>query len=154
MMKFFGSLAVWFCLVFCAVAQTVPALPRAVDLQKDAQEASTRRVPLVLYFSLEGCHFCRGVMREVLGPMQQDPGWQRSAVYRQIEIDEDRPLIDFAGNKTTHRAFAGKRLAPTVAVVDAKGQAFDAPIVGVANWDFYAYYVEEQIKKAYQKLNP
>ncbi len=128
------------------------ALTRAVNLQADAKEAQSRKIPLVLFSNLTGCHYCRGALREVLLPMQRDAGWTRTAIYRQIDVDKKTPMKDFEGKPTTHEAFAQKmklQYTPTVAVVDAGGTSLADPIIGVATWDYYGYNVEEAIRKGY-----
>jgi thioredoxin-related protein len=117
------------------------ALTRAVDLQADAKEALAKKIPLVLFSNLTGCHYCRGALREVLLPMQRDAGWARTAIYRQIDADKKTPMKDFEGKATTHEAFVHKmkmQFTPTVAVVNTNGVALAEPIVGVATWDFTA----------------
>lgn len=128
------------------------ALTRAADLQTDAKEARAKKLPLVLFSNLTGCHYCRGALREVLLPMQRDAGWARTAIYRQIDVDKKTPLKDFDGKATTHEAFALKmklQFTPTVAVVDGAGKPLAEPIVGVATWDYYGYNIEEAIRKGY-----
>jgi thioredoxin-related protein len=145
---------------FCAagsgsVAADALALPRAIDLQADGKEAQAKKIPLVLFSNLTGCHYCRGALREVLLPMQRDAGWARTAIYRQIDADKKTPMKDFEGKATTHEAFVQKmkmQLTPTVAVVDAAGNALAEPIVGVATWDYYGYNVEEAIRKGFTAM--
>jgi thioredoxin-related protein len=163
-LRAFSSVTLAFLAVICAAGISVAraaddlALTRAVDLQADAKEAQAKKIPLVLFSNLTGCHYCRGALREVLLPMQRDAGWARTAIYRQIDVDKTSALIDFEGNKTTHEKFAIKyklTFTPTVLVVDSKGAALADPIVGIAGWDFYGTYVEEAIKKGFdaqQKL--
>jgi thioredoxin-related protein len=143
--------------VFCAAALAADglALTRAVDLQADAKEAQAKKIPLVLFSNLTGCHYCRGALREVLLPMQRDPGWARTAIYRQIDADKTTPMKDFEGKPTSHEAFVQKmkmQLTPTVAVVDMNGNALAEPIVGVATWDYYGYNVEEAIRKGFAAM--
>ncbi len=149
--------AVVFGLAICAegtkaAGSTELALPRAVDLQADAKEAAAKKIPIVLFSNLTGCHYCRGALREVLLPMQRDAGWARTALYRQIDVDKKTPLKDFDGNATTHEAFAKKaqlQFTPTVRVVDTRGNPLAEPIVGVATWDYYGYNIEEAIRKGF-----
>jgi thioredoxin-related protein len=153
----FLSVTLAFFGLFCAAAFAADtlALPRAVDLQADAKEAQAKKIPLVLFSNLTGCHYCRGALREVLLPMQRDPGWARTAIYRQIDADKSSPMKDFEGKSTTHEAFVKKmkmQLTPTVAVLDASGNALAEPIVGVATWDYYGYNVEEAIRKGFSAM--
>jgi hypothetical protein len=151
------SLALRFCvmgglLVLSGFGCAQVPLPAAVNLQADGAQALKSGVPIVLFYSLDECHFCRGVLREVLNPMLKDKGWQAAAIYRQINVEHNTALIDFAGKASTHSRFAkagGQKLAPTLLVVDETGKPLGDPLVGVANWDFYGYYVEELIRAAH-----
>ncbi len=156
--KAFLSVTLAFFALFCAagmkssVAADALALTRAVDLQTDAKEAQAKKIPLVLFSNLTGCHYCRGALREVLLPMQRDAGWARTAIYRQIDADQKTPMKDFEGKATTHEAFVQKmkmQYTPTVLVVDASGKSLAEPIVGVATWDYYGYNIEEAIRKGF-----
>jgi thioredoxin-related protein len=153
--KWFSSVTLGFfslISVFCFAQTSELALTRASDLRADAALARERKIPIVLFSNLTGCHYCRGALREVLLPMQKNEGWARTAIYRQIDVDKSSALLDFDGNKTTHEKFAQKmklQFTPTVLVVDAKGATLAEPIVGIASWDFYGYNVEEAIRKGF-----
>jgi hypothetical protein len=154
------SLALRFCartwlLVLSGLSLAQTPLPAAINLQADGAQALKSGVPIVLFYSLDDCHFCRGVLREVLNPMLKDKGWQAAAIYRQINVDHNTALTDFAGKASNHSRFAkagGQKLAPTLWVVDETGKPLGDPIVGVANWDFYGYYVEELIRAAHLQM--
>jgi thioredoxin-related protein len=156
--KAFSSVALaFFVFAICAVGSMARAaeelaLPRAVDLQADAKEAAAKKIPIVLFSNLTGCHYCRGALRNVLLPMQRDAGWARTAIYRQIDVDKKTPMKDFDGKPTTHDVFMRKmklEFTPTVLVVDGAGKPLADPIVGIANWDYYGYNVEEAIRKGF-----
>ena len=129
-------------------------LPLAKDLQADGTSAHGR-LPVLLFFDRDDCPYCERALRQYLVPMSDEAPWKDRAIYRQVEIDQARPLIDFAGTATTHRAFAGRykvALTPTIVMVDGKGDALGAPLVGLMTPDFYAAYVEKAIDEAVQRL--
>jgi len=87
--------------------------------------------------------------------MAGDPAWRDRAIFRQVEIDRATPLVDFAGASTTHRAFAARyraALAPTVVVVDARGEPTGDPLVGLLTVDFYGAYLEDAVNAGLRKL--
>jgi len=84
-----------------------------------------------------------------------DDPWRDRAIFRQVEIDQPLPLVDFDGSATTHRAFAARyrvSLTPTVVVVDRAGRIVGGPVVGLLTADFYASYLESAIDAGRKKL--
>lgn len=130
-------------------------LPVATDLKADGQAATAARKPILLFFNLTGCHYCRGALREVVVPMFRNADWRNAMEFRQITIDDGKSLTGFDGQRIDNIEFARQRkgtFTPTVMVVDGKGQLLGDPIVGIANFDFYAAYVEGLAKKAVEEV--
>ncbi|MCS6995842.1 MAG: thioredoxin family protein [Casimicrobiaceae bacterium] len=130
-------------------------LPTAQNLSADAREARLSGKPILLFFSLTGCPYCRGALREALVPMYRDPKWGSRLLFRQIVIDRNTPLIDFDGKRVRPLDVAerlGGRFAPTVVIVDPAGQPLGEPLVGLASVDFYSTYVEQLAKAAVDEL--
>ncbi len=130
-------------------------LPVAKDLKADGDRANAEKKPILLFFNLTGCHYCRGALREVIVPMFRDAGWRAAIEFRQITVDDGKSLIDFDGKTIENIAFAQKRkgtFTPTVMVVDGNGLLLADPLVGVANFDFYGSYVEAMAKKAVEEV--
>lgn len=126
-------------------------LPLATDLKADGAAANASRKPILLFFNLTGCHYCRGALREVIVPMYRDAGWRAAIEFRQITIDDGRKFADFDGRSVESITFARERkgtFAPTVLMVDGNGRLLGEPLVGIANFDFYGAYVEDVVKKA------
>ena len=131
------------------------SLPPAENLAADAAAAAGRRVPILLFFDRDDCPYCERALREFLVPMAGDPAWRDRAIFRQVEIDRGTPLVDFAGASTTHRAFAARyrvSFAPTVVVVDARGETIGDPLVGLTTVDFYGAYLEDAVNAGLRKL--
>ena len=126
-------------------------LPVAQNLKADGAAATATKKPILLFFNLTGCHYCRGALREVIVPMYRNAGWRAALEFRQITVDDGKSLIDFDGKTMENIAFAQKRkgtFTPTVMVVDGDGQLLGDPLVGVANFDFYGAYVDGLVNKA------
>ncbi len=126
-------------------------LPAAVNLQADGAKAKAAKKPILLFFNLEGCHFCRFSLRTTIVPLYRDQGWRDAIEFRQITIDDNKSLIDFDGKKITNEDFAKKRkggFTPTVMMVDGDGKLLGEPIVGIASMDYYAYNIDTLIKSA------
>ena len=130
-------------------------LPVAQNLKADGEAATATKKPILLFFNLTGCHFCRGALREVIVPMFRNAGWRAALEFRQITIDDGKSLIDFDGKTIENIAFAQRRkgtFAPTVMVVDGNGQLLGEPIVGIANFDFYGAYVDGLVNTAIAEM--
>ncbi len=130
-------------------------LPVAQDLRADGVLSVQQGVPVLLFFDRWDCPYCERALREFLVPMARGEEWGARAVYRQVEIDDPRPLIDFAGATTNHRAFAQRHrieLTPTIYLVDSNGTALGKPLVGLTTPDFYGAYLEDAINAATTRL--
>lgn len=133
-----------------ALSATQPSLPKAADLAGDSAAMRAQKLPMVVLYSQAGCHYCDEA-RTYLVPMADDPANAQRVLFRQIDIDSDATLTDFAGKPSTHRRLArevGAKLTPTVSVLDAEGRALGEPIVGMRLPDFYGQYVDNAIDDA------
>lgn len=130
-------------------------LPVASDFAADAREARAAGKPILLFFSLTGCAFCRGALREVIVPMYRDPKWNSRMLFRQITIDHTTPLTDFDGKSVRPIDVATRldgRFTPTVMMLDPDGRKIGEAVVGIANFDFYASYVETMANRALDEM--
>lgn len=130
------------------------ALPAAGDLAADARLMRSSAQPLVVLYSQTGCTWCEEARRYLVPLSTADESHGR-ALFRQIDIDSDTALTDFAGVRTTHRAFARTRkirLTPTVALYDADGRELGQAIVGLRLPDFYGQYIINAIDAARSTL--
>ena len=129
--------------------RTHPAnLPLAADFTADAMASARDRVPIVVFYDRRDCPYCERALQRYLVPMSQEAPWRERAIFRQVEVDEALPLVDFDGRATTHERFAahqGMRLTPTVVVVDGRGQPIGNAVVGLPGADFYLGYLEAAI---------
>ena len=131
------------------------SLPAATDLAADGADGRARRVPILLLFDRDDCPYCERALREHLVPMSAEVPWRDDALFRQVEVNRDTPVVGFDGVPTTHRALAaryGAKLTPTVVVVGASGEPLAEPVVGLLTADFYGAYLEQALKKGLEAL--
>ena len=132
---------------------TQPLLAEASDLAAEARLAASRGVPLVLLYSREDCSWCEKVRRQHLGPLARDP--KAPAVVRELHMDRDTLLVDFAGRRTTSANFARQmqaKFAPTVMFHGPQGTQLAESIVGYRLADFYGAYLDNAIDESRKLL--
>ncbi|MBZ0126292.1 MAG: hypothetical protein K8F32_07955 [Rhodocyclaceae bacterium] len=138
-----------------APATAGSSLPPAQDLATDARDMQARGTVMLVLFSQAGCRWCERAKNEVLLPLANDPASARRIILREVALDNDAPLNDFAGRRTTHRRFAveeGVRLTPTLVVYGPDGKRLAEPIVGFRLADFYAEYVHRAVEEGLVRL--
>ncbi len=131
-----------------ALCAAQPALPLATDLAADAQRMRAQRLPMVVLYSQADCSYCEQA-RIYLVPMSGST--PASALFRQVDLDSDAALVDFAGRRTSHREVARSQrvgFTPTVVVYDAAGRELGERIVGMRLPDFYGQYIDNAIEAA------
>ncbi len=136
-----------------ALCAAQPALPAATDLAADGQRMRAHRLPMVVLYSQADCSYCEQA-RLYLVPMSRST--PATALFRQVNLDSDAPLVDFAGRSTSHREVARSQkvdFTPTVVVYDAAGRELGERIVGMRLPDFYGQYADNAIEAARRALN-
>lgn len=138
-----------FILSLVSVAVWSGEIQRAADLHQDGEDASRTGKPIVMLVSASDCLYCEVLKDNVFVGMERDD----RIILRELGTDNPIRLIDFDGKTTDHQDFARKHglfFTPTVLFLDGNGQPLSEPLVGVANVDFYAYYLERRIDKSRQ----
>ena len=144
--------AAWSASAPTAWAAKESSLPVVDALPEALARALSRREPLLVMVSLHGCAFCKVVRESYLLPLQAE-----GLPVVQINMREDKSLVDFQGNKTTHDQWVRQqnvRIAPTVLFFGREGQEVAARLKGAYLPDFYNAYLEEQLalaRRAVQK---
>lgn len=140
-------------LTIATAAGAPPALTLATDLAADGRRARDNGIPVVLLFSRAGCSWCDKARREHVNAMAASPA--AGAVFRQVNLDRDKPLIDFAGQRSTHRALARRhdvRMTPTLLFLDSAGRPLAEPIVGYRLPEFYGTLIEDAIEDSRARM--
>lgn len=136
-----------------SVAARDTSLQLATDLRADGVLAAQKGIPVIVLFSLADCVHCEEVRRSHLAPMSRESS--PKAIVRQIDLHSAQPLIDFAGTKTTHSAFAKTAkvsFAPVVAFYGGNGNVVSEPLIGALLADFYGSYLDNALSAATAKV--
>lgn len=136
-------------------ARAESRLPGPRDLASEASSNAREGRALLVLFSQHGCPWCERVRREFLLPIQNNEDYRLRIALRQIDIDRNTALRDFAGRATTHAAFAraqGVRLYPTVMLFGPAGERLADPLVGFTGSDYYGAHLDQRIDQAEGKM--
>jgi hypothetical protein len=129
------------------------ALPHIEDLRRDVAQMRRGGVPLLLFFSMDGCPFCIEVRRNYLAPRLADqPG---GLLIREVEITSRRSFTGLDGAPVTEADFAGRfgvRRVPVVQMVDADLAPLGRPLVGIDAAGFYESYLVSTIEAAQKAM--
>lgn len=146
---FFAWILAW----LTVATEAAQPLPPARNLAEDAGTMRTNALPMMILFSRDHCRWCEKARRENLRPIAAENPVR--TLLREVNIDSDEPLIDFAGHPTSHRAFAaahGARLAPTLMVFTADGVLATEPLVGYPTADYYSLLIDQKIENGRQRM--
>lgn len=136
-------------------APSAPDLPLVGDLREDARRVESRRIPLVVLFSLPDCPYCHEVRGSHLLPLARDARRSGTLLLRQVNIGGAERATGFDGAQTTHAGIAreqGIRGAPEVVFWDSRGRALAEPLRGMLLPDFYSAYLDEALEAAIRRL--
>lgn len=124
---------------------TVPAVE---DLATLAASARRTGAPILLVFSAEDCDYCLRLESEVLGPMRKAGEDPARVIVRKVMLEDYKKLRDFQGHTLSTSSYAHRyrvHVTPTIALVNADGEALVPNIVGYQSPDFYPAYLEQAI---------
>lgn len=123
----------------------------ARTLQSDAARATREHRPVIVLFSLPGCHFCDEIRQNYLLPLLRDAAPGHAPIIREIVITGTRTLIDFNGDAVSQSSLAkhyGVHVAPTVLMLDAAGVPLVPPLLGGDTAGFYDGYLQQALATA------
>jgi hypothetical protein len=128
---------------------TSPALP--AHRLRHALAGAARQLHVVAgVLTSQRCPWCIALMREQLEPRMR-ASQQPALVVVEMDIDDATPIVMPDGQTMTAAQWGsrlGMTLTPTLAMLDRHARPIRPPLVGYASRDFYAAYLEEQIKGA------
>lgn len=128
----------------------------AKDLDQVAQEASDRKLPVLVFFAGVECGYCEALEEDHLGIMANSDNYRNKVIIRKVFIDDYEDMRDFQGKRTTSDDFSDRfsiRITPTLVLTDHNGQALTKKILGYNRSDFFGYYLDEAIAEAKNRIN-
>jgi hypothetical protein len=135
----------------CVTTSSVPpaALP-ASRLRQALAGAARREHVVAAVLTSHRCPWCIALMREQLEPRMRSRE-SPALVVVEMDIDDATAIALPDGSAMTASQWGvrlGMNLTPTLAMLDRQARPIRPPLVGYASRDFYAAYLEEQIKAA------
>lgn len=138
-----------------ATAQPVMrALPQAAELQQDGAQSAASQRPVILFFTLPGCSYCRIVRYDYLLPMMRGRRDDEQPLIREVSVTGERRLTGFDGQQLTESELARRykvAMTPTLMLVNAQGEPLSAPLVGGDHAN-YVSLLTQKIAEASQKM--
>ena len=108
-------------------------LPRAENLQTDAQQAVADKKPIVLFFTLPNCSYCRIVRYDYFLPLLKQRTGNDQPIIREISVTGQNRVTLFDGQRPTETELAERykvQMTPTVLFVNHEGNVVGNSIIG------------------------
>lgn len=142
------------CFVSSLVIATAAELPKAENLQLDAQLASTDNKPIVLFFTLPNCSYCRIVRYDYFLPLLKQRAGSNQPIIREISVTGQNRVTLFDGQRLTETELAERynvQMTPTVLFVNREGDVVGNSILGGDHSNYIALF-DKSLAEASTKM--
>lgn len=129
-------------------------LPRAENLQTDAQQAATDKKPIVLFFTLPNCSYCRIVRYDYFLPLLKQRTGNEQPIIREISVTGQNRVTLFDGQSVSEAALAERykvQMTPTVLFVNHEGDIVGNSILGGDHTNYIALF-DKSLAEASTKM--
>lgn len=126
------------------------ALPLAQSLPDELARALQKKQALIVMVSLDGCVFCRQARQSHLSPLHK-----AGTPIVQVDMRSAQPVLDFAGQLTTHDALTRRwkiSITPTLLFIGPGGKEVAERMEGAYLPDFYGPYLDERLAQGRKAL--
>lgn len=124
---------------------------QVVDFRHEAAATREGGLTLLLAVTREGCGYCAQLRREFLAPMIRSGEYADKVRIREMMMEPDTAVTDFAGKVTSTAEIAaryGVGITPTVLLLDSAGNPLGPSIIGISNAEMYGFYLDQAIAQA------
>ena len=118
-------------------------LPRAENLQTDAQQAVADKKPIVLFFTLPNCSYCRIVRYDYFLPLLKQRTGNDQPIIREISVTGQNRVTLFDGQRVSEAELAERykvQMTPTVLFVNHEGDVVGNSILGGDHSNYIALF--------------
>lgn len=129
-------------------------LPKAENLQADAQQAATDKKPIVLFFTLPNCSYCRIVRYDYFLPLLKQRSGNDQPIIREISVTGQNRVTLFDGQRLTETELAERykvQMTPTVLFVNHEGEVVGNSILGGDHANYIALF-DKSLAEASTKM--
>jgi thioredoxin-related protein len=129
-------------------------LPRADNLQTDAQQAITDKKPIVLFFTLPNCSYCRIVRYDYFLPLLKQRTGNDQPIIREISVTGKNSVTLFDGQRVSEAELAERykvTMTPTVLFVNHEGDVVGNSILGGDHTNYIALF-DKSLAEASTKI--
>jgi thioredoxin-related protein len=129
-------------------------LPRAENLQSDAQQAVTDKKPIVLFFTLPNCSYCRIVRYDYFLPLLKQRTGNDQPIIREISVTGQNRVTLFDGQRVSEAELAERykvQMTPTVLFVNHEGDVVGNSILGGDHSNYIALF-DKSLAEASTKM--
>jgi thioredoxin-related protein len=126
-------LGCFLCILSSLAIAASAELPRAENLQTDAQQAVIDKKPIVLFFTLPNCSYCRIVRYDYFLPLLKQRTGNDQPIIREISVTGQNRVTLFDGQRLTETELAERykvQMTPTVLFVNHEGDVVGNSIIG------------------------
>lgn len=130
-------------------------IQQVTDLESLGEEATDRRLPILIMFSQEECPYCTIMEESYLKPMLRSGEYTNKVLIRKIMIDDMATLTDFNGDRVESDHLTARYRAwvtPTLIFVNGQGHEVAAKLVGIGTEGFFAGDIDNAIDRAISAL--
>ncbi len=135
---------------------TAISVPPLKDLERDSKQAGREGKPLILFFSLPDCTYCKVVRQNYLLPLLRNRDVKQRPLIREVDITSMQDVKNFNRTLTTQREVAQRfnvQVAPTVLFMDSNGNLLTTAIIGGDIAGLYGGYLDNAFAESAEKLS-
>ncbi len=129
----------------------------ATNLQQLGEQAREENIPIAILFTYKGIHSGVQLKEQALLPELRSGELDGFALFREIEVNAERTIIDFYGEPTPSSEFQqmyNLTNLPVMIFVNGDGEPIADPLFSGA-YEYYGFYLKGQINEALKALgNP
>lgn len=125
------------------------------DLQHDARLSKSQRLPILIAFTADYCHYCEVIKDEFLKPMILSGDYTDKVLIREAEVNSYTSIRGFSGEQIGLDNLAvhySATMTPTIILLGPEGELLAERLVGVTTVDFYGGYLDDAIDSALAQL--
>jgi len=155
MQNFLRILLMTFLIGWGPIAHSATQMPIAKNLEKTAQLATQKNIPIAILLSFKGLNSTKDLKEEALYPNLLSGLYDEAALFREIQVNTKAQTIDFYGEPLPNSLFQqlfNVTSLPVVVFVDSQGNLLTSPLIA-GSYEFYGYYLKQKINQALKALN-